>query len=70
MQFIKSLFRKPSLKETISRELAEAEMALLGAQTSLDYATSVVQFNKARIIRLDKALKAVPSSIAEEKVLS
>ena len=50
--FLKNLFRQPSAPELIQRELAEARLAKLEAETAVDYATAIVEYNEARITRL------------------
>ena len=45
-------FRSMTPLELASRELAEAEVALLHAQTGREYATAICSYNEARIRRL------------------
>jgi hypothetical protein len=45
--------------QAVARELAEAEMELLRAETGVEYAQSAVTYNKNRIKRL-KAYMAPP----------
>lgn len=56
MKWIKNLTRKPTPREVAARELAEAELAKMSAQTGAEYAQSVVAYNDARIKRLRKTL--------------
>lgn len=55
---IAELFNVPTAHELAQRELAEAERELLRAQTSADYAASLVRYNEARIARLRRTLAA------------
>lgn len=50
--FLKNLFRQPTASERVHRELAEARLAKLEAETAVDYATAIVEYNEARITRL------------------
>ena len=50
----KSLFTRPTPVEVASRELADAELERLKAQTAKEYAASVVAYNDERIKRLRK----------------
>ena len=50
------LMSKPTAGEVAAQELAEAEIALLEAQTAEEWARSVVAYNTARITRLRKHL--------------
>ena len=53
INYIKSKFRKPTPLEMVSRELEEALLARLEAQTASEYAQSVVEYNNVRIKRLE-----------------
>ena len=50
--YLKDCFRQPTCWEMVTRELAEAQLAKLEAETAVDYAASVVAYNDARIARL------------------
>ena len=52
IDYLKNLFRQPTRWEMVTKELAEAYVAKLEAETAVDYATSVVAYNDARIARL------------------
>ena len=52
MKTLKTIFRRPTLLEVACRELAEAEMAKLSAETGQEYAEAQVQYNTSRIFRL------------------
>lgn len=54
--YFKRLFRRATPKEVAARELAEAELAKMQAQTAAEFAQSVVSYNDARIKRLKKVL--------------
>jgi len=56
IDYLKSWFRQPTPLELITRELAEAYISRLGAQTGADFAHSVVDYNTARIKRLEALL--------------
>ena len=49
---LKRLMRKLTPLEVASRELAEAELQSLTAQTAVEYANSIVAYNAARMKRL------------------
>lgn len=53
---IKRMFRKLTPIEVASAELADAELAKLQAQTAMEFAASVVDYNSTRITRLRKFL--------------
>jgi hypothetical protein len=60
---IRDIFKRISPAEAIAVELAEAEMALLKAETGVEWAQASVAFNKNRIKRL-KAYLAPPEEKA------
>ena len=51
---IKNLFKRPTLEHSVAEELYAARHRLLQANTALDWATSEVAYNTARIKRLEK----------------
>jgi len=55
---VKKMFRQPTPVEMALRELQEARLARLEAQSAVDFARSVVDYNNARIIRLEAFLEA------------
>lgn len=64
--FLKNLFRQPSAPELIQRELAEARLAKLEAETAVDYATAIVEYNEARITRLTAYVSStVPKAVTK-----
>lgn len=64
MTYIKSIFKRLTPMQAIANELAEAEMQLLKAETGVEYAQSLVSFNKSRV----KRLKAYLAQTTEESV--
>lgn len=55
--FIKDMLRPRTLKEIIDIELHDAYLAKMGAEKSLQYATSLVEYNRQRIRILEERLK-------------
>lgn len=49
---IKLLLKRPTSLQIMANELAEAEVLLLRAETGVEYAVSMVSYNKARVKRL------------------
>jgi hypothetical protein len=56
IEYLKNLYRQLTPLELITRELAQAHLAKLEAETAVDYAKSVVAYNEARIKRLEAYL--------------
>lgn len=56
MKFLRSLFRRRTLAEIAQKELDEARLAQLEAQTGREYADSVVIYRLNQIRRLEKML--------------
>jgi hypothetical protein len=56
--FLKELMKRTTPQEAVSFELAEAEHALLRAETGVEYAQALVTYNKQRVKRL-KAYMAI-----------
>jgi hypothetical protein len=54
--FIKEALRPRTTQEIVSIELREAYLAKLEAETTLEYAQSMVDYNKSRIDRLTNRL--------------
>ena len=54
--FIKDMLRPRTLKEIIHIEMREATLSKMQAEKSLEYATSVVEYNRQRIRRLEEKL--------------
>jgi len=57
--FIKDMLRPRTLEEIISKELREAYISKMDAEKALEYATSVVEYNRQRIRRLEERLKEI-----------
>ena len=55
--FIKDMLRPKTLQEIIDIEMREATISKMQAEKSLEYATSVVEYNRNRIRRLEERLK-------------
>ena len=56
-ELLKEPFKKPSPLEVIAAELAEAHLAKLQAETGVEYAQSIVDYNLNRIERLNKRME-------------
>ena len=56
-ELFKDPFRKPSPLEMISTELSEAHLEKLNAETAVEYAQSIVDYNTTRITRLNARLE-------------
>lgn len=54
--FFKEALRPRTTQEIVSMELREAYLAKLEAETTVEYAQSMVDYNKARIERLTNRL--------------
>jgi hypothetical protein len=57
VNFIRDLLRARTLEEIINKELREAYISKMEAEKALEYATSVVEYNRQRIRRLEERLK-------------
>jgi len=56
LNLLKEPFRRPSPLEVIAHELARAHLEKLEAETAVEYAQSIVDYNMARITRLNQRL--------------
>ena len=56
IKLIKKLLQTPTPIELVVRELMEAHMSKLEAETALDYAENMVQYHTNRIARLNNRL--------------
>ena len=54
--FIKDMLRPRTLREIIDIEMRDALLSKMQAEKSLEYATSVVDYNRQRIRRLQEKL--------------
>lgn len=59
INFIRDILRPKTLEEIISKEMREAYISKMEAEKALEYATSVVEYNRNRIRRLEERLKAL-----------
>jgi hypothetical protein len=57
VNFLRDVLRPRTLKEIIDKEMREAYLSKLQAEQSLEYATSIVEYNRQRIRRLEEKLK-------------
>jgi len=57
MELMKEPFKRPTPLEMIATELAEAHMEKLSAETAVEYAQSIVDYNVTRITRLNARLE-------------
>lgn len=55
-KFIKELFKPKTINEIIAKELREAHLKKLEAESAVEYARSIVQYNEQRIKRLEHRL--------------
>ena len=56
MELMKEPFKRPTPLEMIASELADAHMEKLTAETAVEYAQSIVDYNVTRIMRLNSRL--------------
>mgnify|MGYP003646693218 CR=1 FL=1 len=56
MELMREPFKKPSPLELISAELADAHIEKLNAETAVEYAQSIVDYNVTRITRLNSRM--------------
>jgi len=52
IDYFKRVFRRSTPLEIATRELADAELSKLQAQTAQEWASSIVSYNSTRIARL------------------
>jgi hypothetical protein len=57
--FIKDMLRPRTLEEIIAKGMREAYLSKMDAEKALEYATSVVDYNRQRIRRLEERLKEI-----------
>jgi hypothetical protein len=57
IQYVKDLLRARSPMEMVEKELTEAQLAKLQAETSVEYSQAIVDYNKQRIMRLSKRIQ-------------
>jgi len=56
-EFLKNYMRTPSFLEVVRKELEAAALEKLEAETAVEFAQSIVQYNTKRIERLNTYLK-------------
>ena len=57
IQYVKDLLRARGPMEMVEKELTEAQLAKLQAETSVEYSQAIVDYNKQRIMRLSKRIQ-------------
>ena len=57
MELMKEPFKRPTPMEMIATELADAHMEKLNAETAVEYAQSIVDYNVTRIKRLNERME-------------
>ena len=62
---LKQMFKMPTPLEVAAAQLATAELELLKAETGVEYASSMVAFNKAQIKRLKFYIAAKAVEVTE-----
>ena len=56
IKYIKDIMRARTIHEVIAKELQEAHLRKLEAETAAEYAHAAIQYNEDRITRLQKRL--------------
>ena len=56
VKYLKDLVKPKTIREVIFKELQEAQLRKLDAESAVEYAVSVVQYNEKRIKRLEERL--------------
>jgi hypothetical protein len=59
INFIRDILRPKTLEEILSKEMREAYLSKLEAEKALEYATSVVEYNRNRMRRLEERIQAL-----------
>jgi hypothetical protein len=62
---IKAMFKMPTPIEVAAAQLATAELELLKSETGVEYASSMVSFNRAQIKRLRAYIAAKAVEVTE-----
>ena len=57
LELLREPFKKPSPLELIAQQLSDAHLELLRAEQGVDYAASIVSYNKTVIERLSKRME-------------
>jgi len=56
IKYVKDILRARTIHEVIAKELQEAHLRKLEAETAAEYASAAIQYNEDRISRLKKRL--------------
>lgn len=64
IKYIQSFWRQKTPLEVITQELALAHLSMLEAETAVDYATSIVIYNRTRILRLNEHLLTYANGVS------
>jgi fibronectin type 3 domain-containing protein len=56
VRYVKELMKPKPISEIIEKEMREAIIKKLEAESAVEYARSIVQYNQQRIERLEKRL--------------
>jgi len=56
IKYVKDVLRARTIHEVIAKELQEAHLRKLEAETAAEYANAAIQYNEKRITRLQKQL--------------
>ena len=67
-ELLKEPFKRPTPLEIIASELAEAHIEKLSAETAVEYAQSIVDYNVTRITRLNSRLDEYRNDVDATKV--
>lgn len=51
--YIKTLLQPPTIQSILTKELYETRVALLNAQSNLEYQTAMVAYYKQKLLRLE-----------------
>ena len=65
IKYVKDLLRPKTPLEMVQKELTEAQLAKLQAETSVEYSQAIVNYNEQRIFRLYKRITELQESTNE-----
>lgn len=68
MELMREPFKRPTPLEMIASELADAHLEKLTAETAVEYAQSIVDYNVVRITRLNSRMDEYRTDIDVIKV--
>ena len=57
IKYVKDLLRAKTPIEMVQKELVEAQLAKLQAETAVEYSQAIVNYNEQRIFRLYKRVR-------------